>query len=407
MENSHNKPIIESTSPDVDLTAPHFNKQAFDDAVYEHGYDATIERAIKCPCRIEANNNGLTSCINCGGSGWIFVNKRMTIVVSQSMNINTKNKTWTEEDRGTVSISARPEDRFGFMDRITILNLESIYSEVLRVKKVRGKYISSFIYKPNSVEFLYLYVDDKEKLLPLKRGIDYTISEDLITISEETYSKGKKDNGKVSISVRYLHNPQYHVIDIPRERVADAKATGVGVGCPPLNPDSKSQIPQLVINAIARKAQYSIDKPNLVGLGLVDNSYIDDISISVDNCELVNSRITFLDKINCLLPTFDFSNSIVIEKLTSKQITDLKIGIVISNDLDYFFGLDDSLDHKIQSGEEGKYSTTSFSGGVQSATYFLNGNQVTLPINTNIGDSLKIVVSRNSVSNNDSVKFHK
>ena len=90
MINSHNKPIIEETPYDISESLPHFNKQDFDEAVFEHGYSVTLERALRCPCAVEANNGALSNCTNCGGGGWVFINKRSTVIVTQSMNRNTK-----------------------------------------------------------------------------------------------------------------------------------------------------------------------------------------------------------------------------------------------------------------------------------------------------------------------------
>jgi len=402
---SHDKPIIEVTSPDIDLTAPHFNKSDFDNAVYEHGFDSTIERAIRCPCRIEANNNGLSGCKNCGGSGWLFVNKRSTVIVSQSMNTSTKNKTWNEEDRGTISISARPEDRLGFMDRVTILDLESTYSEIIRIRRYKGRLLATTIYNPNSIEFVYLFTDQKEKLVPLKRGDDYTVTNNVFELNKKHEDKfGVKE--LISITIRYIHYPSYHVIDIPRERTADRRASTSEGNCI-LNKEITNKKPQLVINAIARKAQYAIDKPNLEGVGLFDNSDSDAAIVEKTRCQLANERISNFEKINCILPTLDFKLDEVKNALTQTQRNDLISAVGAKDTLDYYFENNTTISHKVISGEEGTYKTTTFFGNVSSATYERNGNSIVLPVTLSVGDVLKVTISRTSQSNQDTVKFNK
>lgn len=406
MGDSHNKPIIEKTGENIDLTVPHFNKTDFDNAVFEHGYDVTLEKAIKCPCRIEANNNGHPDCVNCGGSGWLFVNKRSTVIVSQSMNINTKFKTWSEEDRGTISVSNRPQDRLSFMDRITILDLESTYTEVVKVKKYKKKYLAPLIYYPNSVEFAYMFTDSKEKLVPLKHEEDFTVKNNILELNKDKFSSHFLNHDTISVSIRYIHNPSYHVIDIPRERTADRRAQVSKTSCK-LDDGIPKQKPQLVINAIARKAQYAIDRPNLEGIGLLDNSFIENSDEVKTNCDLVNERLSESEKISCILPRFDFKKNEVLEALSDEQITDLILFLNSSDSLDFFFNNDNVIVHKILSGEEGTYRTSNWFGSVSNATFKKNGNTVVLPVSLSVGDEIEVSITRGSQTTEDSVKMNR
>lgn len=409
MDQSHNKPIIEETSPNIDLTAPHFNKDSFDEAVYEHGYDVTLEKAVRCPCRLKANGNARPDCVNCGGSGWIFVNKRSTVIVSQSMNTSVKNnKAWSEDDRGTISVSSRPQDRLSFMDRITILDLESSFSEILFLREFNGKILSTFIYNPTSIELVYLFTDSSQSLTYLTLDEDYTVTNNIFELNYDKYiNLLENDHESISISVRYNHNPSYHVIDIPRERTADRRATDNGLECEIEDVSVTREKPQLIVNAIARKAQYAIDKPNLEGLGLVDNSFVENSTVLKDNCQIVNERVSDAEKITCILPTLDFKRTEVVDALTATQVTDLIQAINTNDSMDFFFGTDLTINHVVISGEEGEYKNSTFFGNVSGASYQRNGSGVVLPVTLSVGDTISVTITRSTQSNSDTVKLNK
>jgi len=111
-----------------------FVKSKFDDLIYQKGYDVVHEKALRCPC-VSKNANQQSNCKNCGGSSWIFFNPTQTKMVIHSMNLNTKYKEWSQENIGTASISSLAETETSFMDRITVIDGEAIFSEVLFLKQ--------------------------------------------------------------------------------------------------------------------------------------------------------------------------------------------------------------------------------------------------------------------------------
>lgn len=262
-KDSHKKPVTSDTPPELTgQSQPKFNKQDFDEFVYDKGYQVHIEKALRCPCRIEANSQPLPNCKNCGGIGWFFIEKKSTRAALVAMNRTVKNTPWNETDRGTVSISLRDDDRIAFMDRITQLDLLSSYSEVCKLRWLENKLISGLIYNPKEVENVYLFEDASKKLYKLLTT-DYVLDEYKIIVNLPRDYEGFK------ISVRYRHNPQFHVIDITREQVANRGS---------LTPDNNLQDPisdrlgQLPVHGIARRAHYVLDTPDLLGESLFDNT---------------------------------------------------------------------------------------------------------------------------------------
>jgi len=262
---SHRKPVTSSTPKEL-LSGgfPSFNKTNFDEAVFGQGYEIFLEKALKCPCRGKSNNQPLANCKNCGGIGWFFIDKTSTRAVVQSMNRQEKYKTWSQEDVGTVSVSLRDDDEISIMDRITVLDLMSRYSEVIRPRQANGVNVARLIYEPIEIESAYLFQEPDQKLYPLLSS-HYTIEENrLILINSFT------NIDDASVSIRYKHNPQYHVVDITREQVSNRNS--LDNNCDPNELVVKRKIGELIIHCVAKKAHHVLDSPDLLGESLFDNT---------------------------------------------------------------------------------------------------------------------------------------
>lgn len=274
-KDSYKKPVIHEVPPEVSaMPVATFIKQDFDDVIFKKGYDAYIEKAIKCACTLQENGNALPSCRNCGGTSWIFVNKRKTKVVSQSMNKQTKYLQWSEADRGTVSITVRPEDNVAFMDRITNLRLVSTYSERLIIQKLDGRLVAFTIYPIITPTEVYIFDKSDKPLRQIFLSSDFTIEDNKIILD---YTKFKNLNvEQIAVAVRYTHWPQYHVLDITRDAMSNL---GAEHSCD--NPEVNDQYAPLPIHFVAKKAHYVFDAPSSRGQGLYDNTYIPNNTMAI------------------------------------------------------------------------------------------------------------------------------
>lgn len=234
-----------------------FNKPDFDTLVYQKGQPCIVEQALMCPCK-SANTNQQSNCKNCGGTGWLFINPRETRMVLQGMDAVQKYVGWSEELRGMVRVSADENEQLVFMDRITDLTGISRHQEVLFVKAVGGTKFSYAAYRMQCIEYIGLFVAVNQPLTRLVEGTDYTWSAGQDTILWLTPVAGS------AITIRYTHRPTYHVQELKRETMQSFKMTGEG---------EKNQ--DLPISAYARRAHYMLDKQNIAGDRLLDNSYVD------------------------------------------------------------------------------------------------------------------------------------
>lgn len=256
---------VTPTPAPVGKDSPQANliKGKFDTLIWQQGYDVIKESAIKCPCKSE-NTNQQSNCKNCGGVGWIFLNAKKTKMIMHSMNLNTKFKEWSEQNMGTASISCLAEDELSFMDRITTLDGNAIFSEVLFVRERDDVYFFNTIYNIKEVLYIGLFISTGEVLKPLIYGTDFTYSENkIIFLTASEYIDPLVTEQDISIALRYKHAPQFHVIDIPRETVATFNK---------INGDEEGAF-NLPIHAIGRRSHYVLDAQNFDNTRVLNNNH--------------------------------------------------------------------------------------------------------------------------------------
>lgn len=240
-------------------TAPQsfFKKNDFDVTIWNHGYDVIVEKAMKCPCKSKGTDN-LSSCKNCGGSGWFFINPIQTKAILHSMNLQTKFLEWTETNVGTVNISVRDIDRIAFMDRISVLQGISTHQQTIFPRRFNDIIFAFLDYTPKEVESVFLFVTANEKLTKLEQGTDYNIV-DYKIIFDNKYANIEN----LTFTIRYTHAPQYHVIDLPRDLMVSTIRTV----------DNKRAKAQMPVSAVGRRAHFVLDRQSFEGDLYFDNSY--------------------------------------------------------------------------------------------------------------------------------------
>ena len=264
MGEAHKKPIISKTPDDIGNPQANWDRKKFDDLISDKGYKCYIERALLCPCRHGENHGQADSdCKNCNGSGWFFIDKVESVVVCTSISNRSRYEQWTESNSGVVNITCRPQDKLGFMDRVTLVELESWFTQVLTMNlsiSEEDKYFSFLTYNPISVFDVYLYVDGETPLLHLKEE-EYTVDYNKIKIDKSFIES--KNLQKAKISIRYTHNPVYHIIDVNRDLIKQKHIINCG------EEELKTNFP---LNCVGRRAHYMLDNPNYDGYGLFDNT---------------------------------------------------------------------------------------------------------------------------------------
>lgn len=264
------KKIVFQTPPTIVNPRVGWRTKDFEELIQAHGYDAYIDRALRCPCVDKSNGQALSTCRNCLGRGWIFVDRTETRLIAQHMDSKKRYENWSEVNRGTASITTKASDKLGFMDRIILFQLEEFYSEIIRPIFFENKLIAYPVYEPLEVTNMYLFSEDNEPLVSLTKD-DYIIDKNRIEFDPSILEFISINDPNiqdftqipVSISIRYSHYPVYHIIEVNRElmRVREGKLCNV---------DDKNLV-QMPINAMARKAHYIFDAQKY-GEEAIDNS---------------------------------------------------------------------------------------------------------------------------------------
>ena len=230
----------------------------FETLIQTQGYDAFIDRALRCPCVDKATGQALSTCKNCLGRGWFFVDRTETRLIAQHMDSKKRYENWSEVNRGTASITTKGIDKLGFMDKIILTQLEEFYSEIIRPIYFQGEIIAYPVYEPLKVTDMFLFSSDNEKLINIKED-EYVIDGNKIVfdlgiqdkISIDDMNVKNKSEIPISISIRYSHFPVYHVIDVNRElmKVRESRFCSY----------NDEKLRQMPINVLARKAHYLFD----------------------------------------------------------------------------------------------------------------------------------------------------
>jgi len=259
---------VVSQIPAPNLIAPpraDFDESRYEQLIAQHGVDCLHEKALQCPCKSE-QINALSTCKNCGGTGWIFVNPKQVRIVIQGMGYKKIEEMWASLMSGMVNISYLPSLELSYYDRITRLNAKSIFSEVIDFEEPAGssKAFGFFSYPPQQVEYVGLYQSDELGLLQLTED-QYTITNNRINLINIDLPAFDKIENPLTATVRYTHAPTFNVIEVARESFDKFKWDGKG-----------EVLQELPGKAIARKTNFLEDLVKLRNGRLIDNSYKDD-----------------------------------------------------------------------------------------------------------------------------------
>jgi len=240
-------------------------KNDFDTAVLQKGYDVFVDKAIMCPCRNKSSSQALSSCLNCGGSGWVFINRIKTKAIIQSMNKDTKYKEWSTEHLGNAKTTFLQEQQISFMDRIVVDSGKSVHSEVAFCRVIGGSFVTKLSYDVIQIQEIFVFQGSGVKLKTLANN-QWSVNGSIVTLQLAADSANIHTNDTpLTITVRYTHKPTYHIIDIPRDTISS------------FNKFTNNDFP---IHAVARRAHYVLDATNFDGSEyLLNNDY--DISCDI------------------------------------------------------------------------------------------------------------------------------
>ena len=259
MTRTSDKAILQQAYSKGPSVAADFELDQFEIATRDKGYNVIHSKALQCPCKIKGADH-LTSCKNCGGSGWIFVNPTKTRMVVSGIKMQRTYEEQARRDQGVLQITALNGDKLSFMDKIELSDGLGIHTQNLypTIDTVGGRYISFTIYDIYEVEWIGLFIDDSTLIQKLEADIDYTVQHNIVTL---TTAHDALINPKISI--RYKHHPVFFIWDVMRDSMTSLL---VAEG-------AKRDVIQLPVLATTLRAHLMADVENFDGDRLLDNSW--------------------------------------------------------------------------------------------------------------------------------------
>lgn len=251
--------IRSQQSPDF-FPQPEFSNELFSAAVWQKGYDVIVEEAYMCPCKSE--NGFVSTCQNCKGTGWVFVNPIQTRAIVTSINERLQYKQWSQEALDDILVTLQYIDRLAYMDRISFVNDTSLYSEVCQLRTSGDERFIFTTYEPSEIESVLLFSNVTTNLVRLTSD-DYEISTNNSGSVVITYNVSAIPSFNNQVSIRYKHTKQYHVLNTPHDLRSQMR----------IDVNGQEEKINLPINALCRTAHQLLSRKNFDGTGLLDNSW--------------------------------------------------------------------------------------------------------------------------------------
>ena len=239
MANETTAPI---TTNEVRQSRVDFETRDFKQLVRQKGLRMTHEKAVRCACSISMNGNALPECVNCAGLGWQFKDAETIYGVIQSVLQNQKIAEAFKMDVGTAMLTTNDSEKLAWHDRLTLIDGESIYSEVAYVKEFSSVWFDFLTYPPETIEYAYLYNAVDTAHTDVTNNITVTGRKIVLDVS----GLGLTGNVEYNIAVRYTHKPRYYVMDIQKDIRNTRKVQSGGI----------EALENLPVNGIIKKVHY-------------------------------------------------------------------------------------------------------------------------------------------------------
>ena len=253
---------IRSSPPPNTIGQPsvNFDKSNFDAAIWNKGYEVLVEEARPCPCRSRDSGSPLLTCQNCRGFGWLFINPFKTRAIVTGVGKRQMYLEWSEESRGTISLTVRDIEKLAEYDKITFLSVISKRGEVLDVRTYGDKMFVFLSYKLQQVLDIFYFKSAQEPLVKLQES-EYSLVDDNPYVIELNFTPASNFNN--SVTVTYNHYPSYNIVDLPHDLRASSIVNALG----------QIEKIDLPINAVARKSHIVLVGNDYGGTNVIDNSY--------------------------------------------------------------------------------------------------------------------------------------
>lgn len=249
-----------------------FKRHDFEQLIHEKGRRVIHEKVLQCGCKSRSTNQQ-SDCKNCGGSGWVFVNPIETRMILKGMKITPNYKSWSEELVGDLEVTASDTEELTVMDRITLPDGKAIYNEVLFFRSRTVSNVTTWFafssYNIKEVKYAGYFKGVDQPFQRLLPNTDFTFDGNIIILTNPAIVPVQDE---ISITLRYVHPPQYLMIDMKRESMESWEV------------NNGEKLINLPISGTARRQHYILNASNLNGDNILSNNYVEVETIAANEC---------------------------------------------------------------------------------------------------------------------------
>lgn len=185
-----------------------FDRDKFTQQINRHGYNVTWEKAMYCPqLKGPSPTQHDINCQLCN-QGFLFIDPVKTKMLFTSVNLSQQFYAYGRFDSGRAQVSAFPEFKMSFWDRVTLHDSRSRFQEL--VKRQRGTLSDRLKYQPLSIVLIVWSIGDNEVAQGVP-DVDYRVDDDTGNIIWLTANRPGADT---FYSISYFFRPRYIVQDV-------------------------------------------------------------------------------------------------------------------------------------------------------------------------------------------------
>lgn len=204
-----------------------FRPDEFDRVILQHGKRLIWRKAMLCPCIMPSTDQVRVDCVDCDGSGYIYLDPTEIQAHMASFSKNTrmyeKFGLWQS---GEVSVTTHAAHRLGWRDSLEMVDDLMGFNELLKKNDRRGKRsvlpAGTDAARYRIASLTKVLVKTTTGILPLEIGYH-------VTLNEQGHIKWTQQGNEVApnnaiISVHYDYHPVWIVTSHPHAQRSDINA---------------------------------------------------------------------------------------------------------------------------------------------------------------------------------------